>query len=77
MEQITVSRRALLQRINRRLAKDGEVLRAARSKLSRHVVGEFYVVDTAMNGVVEKGVDPVAKARGMGVLAAYESVVEP
>ena len=73
---VIISKRALLQRINRKLAKDGEVMRAARSELSRHLVGDFYVVDTAINGVVEKDVDPAVKARELGVLAAYESVVD-
>lgn len=73
---VIISKRALLQRINRKLAKDGEVMRAARSELSRQVVGDFYVVDTAINGVVEKDVDPAVKARELGVLAAYESVVD-
>jgi hypothetical protein len=76
MAQVAITRRALLQRINRKLVKEGEVLRAARSERSRQSVGDFYLVDLSKNAVLDKDVDPVEKGRELGVLAGYEKVVD-
>lgn len=76
MSSVAVSRRALVQRIKRRLAKEGEVLLASRSERSRQDVGDFYVVDASLNTVIERGVDLAALGRELGVLAGYEKVVE-
>jgi hypothetical protein len=41
---VPISTRALLQRINRRLAADGEVLKAARTAKVASSVGHYFVV---------------------------------
>jgi hypothetical protein len=45
-----VSRTALMKRVNRRLAHDGEKLHASRSWMALHNFGAYYVLDR--NGVV-------------------------
>jgi hypothetical protein len=43
--QVPVSMRALLQRINRKLAKDGAVLKTLRGQRYAHDLGRYYSVD--------------------------------
>ena len=70
--KVSVGKAALLARINRRLAKDDEQLKAARGEEARQDLGDFYVVDFNRNVVVSKDVDPVGLARKLGVLRDYE-----
>ena len=72
--RVPVTVRALVQRINRNLAKDGRALHAARGERARLDVGDFYVIDVSVNGVVKTNVDPEAMGREMGVLQAWERV---
>jgi hypothetical protein len=71
-----VTMRAVIQRINRKLAADKEVLKVARSERMRQAVGDYYVVDFRINGVLHHDVDPEAMARELGVLKGYEQVTE-
>jgi hypothetical protein len=71
-----VTERALVQRINRRLAKDFETLKAARGGRWRSTTGDYYVVDLQRNAIARTNVDPEALGRELGVLHAYERVVE-
>jgi hypothetical protein len=72
--RVPVSRRALLQRVNRRLAQDGEMLRAARGARAISEVGDFYVIDVRRNFLLHRSVDPEALGRELGVLAEWEHV---
>ncbi len=58
-----------MQRINRKLRKDGEVLRKCRSN-SRDwpSLGDFYAVDFTNNAVTAQHVDPEQWGRELGVL---------
>ena len=71
--KVPVSTRALLQRVNRRLAGDGEVLKIARTAKVAAAVGQFFIVRG--NRVAREHVDPEALARELGVLADFERVV--
>jgi hypothetical protein len=74
---VPVSKRALVQRINRKLLKDrGEVLKATRGGKAQQDLGDYYTVDLAGNFLVEKDVDLGELGRELGVLAAYERLVE-
>jgi len=66
-----VTERALLQRVNRRLAKSGGVLRKA---LSPEPLGAFFVVDTNRNIVANTHVDLEKLGRELGVLRSWEEV---
>jgi hypothetical protein len=65
-----VSMRALIARINRKLADKGEVLKAARSERAASSVGLFFIVRG--NRIASEQVDPEVLARKLGVLSTWE-----
>ena len=68
--KVKVSARALLQRLNRVLVKDDECLKKGRDPQSE--LGEFYLIDTKRNFIVEKDVDIEALGKAKGVLKPWE-----
>jgi hypothetical protein len=68
--------RALTQRINRKLAQDDEQLKKATGARFRQDVGEYYVLNLRLNAVMRQDVDPESLGRKLGVLRAWECVVE-
>jgi hypothetical protein len=70
---VPVTWRALVQRVNRRLEKQGKQLRAATAKQVAGL-GAFYVVDERANAV-EPHADVERLAREIGALADWESLV--
>jgi len=70
-----VTVRALVARINRKLAKGQEVLRKCRGD-SRfiHDLGDYYVVDVKRNVVVDRDVELETYARALLVLRQSEKV---
>ena len=74
---VPVSARAAIQRINRKLAPDGEKLKRCREGgrwLSD--LGRYYVLDVNRNVLLTRHVDLDALGRKLKVLAPWESVVE-
>jgi hypothetical protein len=71
-----VSRRAVVQRLQRKLARGGEVLVATRSGRWRGEMGEYHVVDTRRGAVVAKGFDLEEWAREQGALREWERMVD-
>jgi hypothetical protein len=74
---VPVTMRALIQRINRKL--NGELQRlhvCRRNSRFWTDLGDFYIVDTNRNHIMYTCVDPVTYGRSLGVLNAYERVVE-
>lgn len=69
--RVPVTPRALLQRINRKLAHDGQALRASRGR-ERDTLGDFYLLDTHQNTVIDHHVRPELLGRELGVLDAWE-----
>jgi len=76
MKTATISRRALLQRINRALGSENQVLRATRGEMDRAELGDYYIVDVARHAVTKKNVDPVKLGLDLGVLRKYERLVD-
>ena len=74
LTQVPVSMRALLLRINRRLAKDQQVLKTLRGDRYANELGRYYTVHVADNRIAATHVDPEAWGRELGVLAAWEMV---
>jgi hypothetical protein len=76
MAKATVSQRALIQRINRALAPDDMVLKTSRNERMRLDVGDWYVVNTRINGIVQpyKHRDLEDIGRELGVLKDWERV---
>lgn len=73
---VPVSERALIQRINRALAKDGERLRKARSVQTTLSVGDYYVLDVQKNFIAHQHVDLDHLGRELKVLHRYEHLVD-
>jgi hypothetical protein len=66
--------RAIAQRINRKLAKEGKCLKKARSIRDGLTVGEWFLVDLQCNLVTRQHVDPETLGRNLGVLRPWESI---
>lgn len=70
-----VAERALLARVNRRLAKDGKTLRRNRPTDARlETMGRFCLIDTGRGAVGEHHVDLETLARQLGVLHDWEKI---
>jgi hypothetical protein len=69
---VPVSARALEQRINRKLAAQGEKLKRCRSDRWRHDLGDYYVINVDKNIIVFKQVNLEVLGRELGALAPYE-----
>jgi hypothetical protein len=72
-QQVLVSERAVVARLRRRLAREGEILRRCRrdSQWYREL-GDWYVVDGSLNYITSKFVDLESYARECGVLEPWE-----
>ena len=70
-----VSEPALLARVNRKLAANGEVMRKT-PEASRWLpdLGYYYIVDHRLNAIVRKDVCLEAEARRLGALKPHEEV---
>lgn len=72
-----ISRGALIQRLNRHLAKDGERVRKSRGAKNISDLGDYYIVDANKEVVIYPHLrfsDLVAMARDAGLLAGSEEV---
>lgn len=72
--KLPVSQTALLTRIRRALAKNGEMLKKCRSARDWPNLGDYYIVDVQLNAVVATHVDLEALARKIDVIKPYETV---
>jgi hypothetical protein len=73
--KLPVSRRAVLQRINNRLAKDGEIVKKARARVET-TVGEYFRLDVQRNYIVETHVDIEELGKELGALHPFEALTE-
>lgn len=64
---VSITHGALVKRINRRLAHDGQRLRTTRGVRMFLDVGDHYVIDVDGNYVVDKFVDVEELAHQLGV----------
>ena len=81
MTKTGVSERALLKRINRKLAHDHEVVRKTRGFYNQgagpyfdHNLGEYYSVDWYSNVIIATHIDIEAFGREVGVLRESEGL---
>ncbi len=72
--RVTVTERALYQRINRKLKQDRSQLRTARSERAEQDLGRHYIVDTRRNAVRDTRVDLETLGRKLGVLQPWEAL---
>jgi hypothetical protein len=73
---IPVTERALIQRINRVLRRDGRILKATRGEHSLREVGQYYILGFDRNAVRTLHVDIQELARELGVLRSFERLEE-
>ena len=73
-QTVPVTMRSLVQRINRKIATDREMLKIPRDATLQQQLGEFYVLELRFNGIVRKDVDPEEFARELGVLQPWEGL---
>ena len=74
-KKVPVSERALLQRLNRSLAEQGQMIRKAH-RPDDSDTGAFYCVDIHRNSLEASHIDLEEWARKAGVLRAWEEVAD-
>jgi hypothetical protein len=80
--KVAVSARALLQRINRKLAKEDEMIRKSRpgrrdgQLIYNNNTGEYYRIDIRGNFFIEGDVDLSELGLKLGVLRKWEALAE-
>ncbi len=52
------------------------MLRASRSEADRAAMGDYFVIDLKADRIVSSNADPVALAKSLGLLRAFEQVTE-
>lgn len=70
LHKMPVSLKAVMARINRKLAADDEQLRAVRGS------GNYFIVNTKINSVTRYNVDLEKLARELGVLKEWETLAK-
>ncbi len=73
-ERVPVSERALVQRINRKLSKQGEMLRKSRGGSAFNTLGDFYSIDIRSNSVASHSIDIEVWGRELAVLHPWEKL---
>ena len=73
--KISVSLRAVIARITRKLKPDMEQLKKCRSPKWESELGQYYTVDLRRNCILDRNESPDKLARKLGVLKPYEKVV--
>jgi hypothetical protein len=73
---VPVTRRALIQRLNRRLSEDHQVLKKSREGFVRSNLGEYYILNLDLNQVDAMHVDPEILAKKLKVLAPWEIIID-
>ncbi|WP_042264732.1 hypothetical protein [Paraburkholderia heleia] len=58
---VTVTIRAIMARINRKLAHDGQILKVSRSAAEKQNLGAYHVLDTNTNAVTAYHIADLAK----------------
>jgi hypothetical protein len=76
MEKVPVTGKALLQRINRVLAKDNKKMCKSRSYGEKSNLGDWHVIDTYINGVIDHHCTLAGIGEETGALKAYECLIE-
>jgi hypothetical protein len=77
--QAQVSRRAVIARINRKLGRDGQVLKVTRPGTRLHdEFGPYYIVNYHSNAIADWGLTVTLeqRARDLGALAAWEVLAD-
>lgn len=76
MEKVPVSRLAVLSRLNRKLKARNARLICSRSPLTQLAAGDAYIVSIPDGRILVKHVDVMREAARLGVVRAWERVVD-
>lgn len=75
--KVQVTEKALIGRINRKLAKDYEAIKKTRpNSRAKSNLGDFYLLNTYRNTIIDTCIKLEQFARDRGVLAEYEEMAE-
>ena len=74
--KMKITERALLQRLNRKLAGEDLIVKKTRAGRFAQELGEYFLLDFNHNRIVGKDVDLAAIGRERGVLQPWEIVGE-
>ena len=74
--RVPVSRRALIQRINRALRSEDEILKKARGARAQQDLGDYYTVWVSRNAIARRNVDLEDLALKLGALQPYEELYD-
>ena len=77
--KVGVSRRAVIQRVNRSLLKQEEMLKTWRSggvDWKAWEAGDLYLINIRLNALIDPCVDLEQLARNLGVLKQWEAIKE-
>jgi hypothetical protein len=73
--KVPLSNRAIIQRINRRLAKNHEKLCKSRGWQAQQNLGDYYLLDRYRKTVINSNVNVQTFARELGVIQEHEILV--
>ncbi len=76
MNTAPVSKRALLQRINRALREQGQMVKTLRGERWRNELGDHYLLDFDRNVIIGKHVDLVDLGKNLKVMRPWEHLAE-
>ena len=79
MQKVSVTRRAVIQRLNRKLAENDQKLCKTRGAKACQDLGDYYILDVRLNCVMDPNHTDASiekLARELGVLKKYEEVSE-
>ena len=68
----TITTKALIQRINRKLKKEYQALRKSRGYREQQNLGEYYILDQYRNTIINSHVDIESLGREIKVLGDWE-----
>lgn len=74
--KVPIKERALLARLNRKLAHDGFVVKKSRGARSIQELGYYYMLSTHSPSIVDTHISLAVKAEEEGVLQDYEELVD-
>ena len=75
-DKVGINVRALMQRINRKLAPDQVVKSNKRSTTLSEVIGTYYVLDIKRKHIAERDVDLVRLGKKLGAMHEWEELVD-
>jgi hypothetical protein len=74
--KVMITERALVQRINRALAKEDEVVKKSRADSRMEMqYGTYYSVNQRTNNIANGNIDIESMGRELGVLKEYEALI--